>query len=220
MKLLAFMFVLYTASALELAPLPYADTALEPALSQRTLQIHHGKHHAKYVATTNDLIKGTEHEGKSAQEILMAAHEEKNQGLFNNAAQSWNHAFYWQCMSPQGGGEMASSLATAFEASFGSIEEFKKQFAAAGNTAFGSGWAWLVADKSGTKLSVTKTIGAGNPMTEGLLPLLTMDVWEHAYYLDHQNVRANYVDTFLSRLVNWDFVDKNLQALRGNAREL
>ena len=198
-------------TTLKLPALPYPDTALEPYISQRTLQFHHGKHHAKYVATTNDMIKGTHLQQASLEDILLEAHVSQNQGLFNNAAQSWNHAFYWKCMKPGGGGPPPKgALLKAIKESFGSYKEFKKQFSDAGNTAFGSGWAWLVF--SGGKLSVEKTIGAGTPLTTfGSIPILCMDVWEHAYYLDYQNLRPSYVETFLDKLVNWDFVAANLQ---------
>mmetsp|Transcript_18190 Transcript_18190/g.25032 ORF Transcript_18190/g.25032 Transcript_18190/m.25032 type:complete len:226 (-) Transcript_18190:36-713(-) len=208
---LAAVLSVVTAASKELPPLPYAHNALEPFISQRTLEIHHGKHHAKYVNTMNTMISGTDLESQSLEEIVKTAAKEGNQGLFNNAAQSWNHEFYWKCMSPQGGGGPPGKLKEMIESAFGSFDEFKKEFAAAGMTAFGSGWAWLVYDTNKNSLSVTKTIGAGNPMTEGLVPILTMDVWEHAYYLDHQNLRQNYIDKFLVSLVNWDFVSENLE---------
>jgi len=207
----AFRPALSPLTAISLPDLPYEYTALEPHLGKQTLEIHHDKHHAKYVSVTNEMIAGTEMEDDDVETLIMKAHESKNQGLFNNAAQSWNHAFYWECMKSGGGGAPEGKLAEAIDAAFGSFDDFKKEFAVAGNTAFGSGWAWLCKDKDG-KLSVTKTIGAGNPMTEGLTPILTMDVWEHAYYLDYQNLRAKYVDTFLDSLVNWDFVAANLEA--------
>mmetsp|Transcript_19834 Transcript_19834/g.40754 ORF Transcript_19834/g.40754 Transcript_19834/m.40754 type:complete len:236 (+) Transcript_19834:15-722(+) len=198
-------------AAVSLPPLPYEYTALEPFIGKQTLEIHHDKHHAKYVSVTNEMIAGTEMEGDDVVTIFKKADAAKNQGLFNNAAQSYNHAFYWECMKKGGGGAPTGALAAAIEKDFGSLDEFKKQFTVAGNTAFGSGWAWLCKDEAG-KLSVTKTIGAGNPLTDNLTPILTMDVWEHAYYLDYQNVRAKYVDTFLESLVNWDFVAANFAA--------
>ena len=208
---------------LQLPPLPYSDTALEPFISQKTLQIHHGKHHAKYVATTNSMVEGSDDLAKtsSLEEILLHAHKTQNQGLFNNAAQSWNHAFYWKCMTPGGGGPppQKGALWTKIKESFGSYEEFHKQFSAAGNTAFGSGWAWLVLSSSTGTLSVEKTIGAGNPLTTpGSIPILCMDVWEHAYYLDYQNLRPTYVETFLNKLVNWDFVVANLERAMESGR--
>mmetsp|Transcript_65922 Transcript_65922/g.148769 ORF Transcript_65922/g.148769 Transcript_65922/m.148769 type:complete len:232 (-) Transcript_65922:171-866(-) len=196
-------------AAIALPPLPYDYDALEPHLGKQTLEIHHDKHHAKYVSVTNEMIAGTEMEDDDVEAIIMKAHESKNQGLFNNAAQSWNHAFYWECMKSGGGGKPSGKLAEMIDRDFGSFDDFKKEFAVAGNTAFGSGWAWLNYD--GKKLSVTKTIGAGNPITDGLTPVLTMDVWEHAYYLNYQNLRAKYVDTFMDSLVNWDFVAANLE---------
>lgn len=162
------------------------------------------KHHAKYVATTNDMIKGTDMEGDDVVTILRKAFG-NNQGLFNNAAQSYNHDFYWKSLKPGGGGLPTGALAAAIDKDFGSFDNFRKEFTVAANTAFGSGWAWLVKTPSGLK--VMKTIGADNPLTqEGNVPLLTCDVWEHAYYLDYQNMRATYVDTFFDKLVNWDAV--------------
>mmetsp|Transcript_16670 Transcript_16670/g.28224 ORF Transcript_16670/g.28224 Transcript_16670/m.28224 type:complete len:231 (-) Transcript_16670:15-707(-) len=187
-----------------LEDLPYDYTALEPMIGEQTLRIHHDKHHAKYVATTNEMIKGTDMEGDDVVTILRKAFN-NNQGLFNNAAQSYNHDFYWKCMKSGGGGAPSGDLAAAIDKDFGSYENFRKEFTVAANTAFGSGWAWLV--KTPTGLKVEKTIGANNPLTdEGSVPLLTIDVWEHAYYLDFQNMRATYVDTFLDKLVDWDAV--------------
>jgi Fe-Mn family superoxide dismutase len=201
----------------ELPALPFGLSALKPMISKRTLQIHHGKHHAKYVNTLNALVAGTALENMSLEKIMKASYQKK-QAIFNNAAQAWNHSFYWKCLSPKGGGVPHNNmkhetLAKKIDDSFGSYDEFRKQFADAANTAFGSGWAWLVSDKSG-KLSVVKTIGADNPLTSsgrGSIPLLTCDVWEHAYYLDYANLRPSYVDTFLDKLVNWDFVAENLE---------
>mmetsp|Transcript_4802 Transcript_4802/g.7881 ORF Transcript_4802/g.7881 Transcript_4802/m.7881 type:complete len:199 (+) Transcript_4802:116-712(+) len=188
-----------------LPPLPYEYTALEPYLGRQTLEIHHDKHHAKYVATCNTMIAGTDLEKGDLVSIIKAAKSSGNQGLFNNAAQVWNHTFYWECMKPGGGGTPTGPLLDMINASFGSYEAFRKEFEAAGNTAFGSGWAWLIHTPEGLK--VTKTIGAENPVCdEGVTPLLTMDVWEHAYYLDYQNMRPNYVTAFMDNLVNWDFV--------------
>lgn len=202
-----------SAKKLELPQLPYGDSALEPFISRKTLQYHHGKHHAKYVATTNSMIDGTKYEKLSLVEIIKKAHSDKNQGLFNNAAQSYNHAFYWMCMTPKNGGGIPTGIVLEkLESNFGSFGDFKKQFIEAGNTAFGSGWAWLVYNSRSGKLLVQKTIGADNPMTtKGIVPLLCMDVWEHAYYLDYQNLRTSYVDAFMDHLVNWDFVKANLE---------
>ena len=192
----------------ELPPLPYDYTALEPSISKNTLEFHHDKHHAAYVSKYNDAVKGTELDSKPIEEVIktIAGNPEK-QGLFNNAAQAWNHSFYWQCMKPSGGGTPTGDLAKKIDADFGSFEKFAAAFKAAGATQFGSGWAWLV--KDGDRLKVTKTLNAENPLTSGQIPLLTMDVWEHAYYLDYQNKRPAYIDDFLGKLVNWDFVAKN-----------
>lgn len=210
---------------LTLPDLPYKDTALQPYISKKTLSFHHGKHHAKYVATTNNMIQGTKLEQlESLEALIQHAHATQNTGLFNNAAQSWNHAFYWKCMAPPkagGGGKPTGALLDLMNDSFGSYEEFYKQFSDAGNTAFGSGWAWLVLNTKKQTLVVEKTIGAGNPMTTpGMVPILCMDVWEHAYYLDYQNMRPSYVETFLDKLVNWEFVAENLQKAMGAKDEL
>ena len=193
-----------------LPPLPYDYSALEPHIGEETLRIHHDKHHAKYVTTTNTMIAGTELENEDVITILRKAKEDGNQGLFNNAAQSFNHAFYWDCMKPNGGGKPVGKIAELIQRDFGGYEKFREEFAAAGNTAFGSGWTWLVQGLNG-KLKVVKTIGADTPLTNaGDKPILTMDVWEHAYYLNYQNMRATYIDTFLDKLVNWDFVNSQL----------
>ncbi len=195
--------------AFELPALPYAQDALEPHISANTLSFHHGKHHNAYVNKLNELIAGTDLEGKSLEEIIMvAAKAEPKSGLFNNAAQVWNHTFYWNSMTPNGGGTPTGELADAINADFGSFEEFATQFKAAGGGRFGSGWAWLVMDASG-KLKVTKTLNADLPMAHGETALLTMDVWEHAYYLDYQNRRPDYMGDFLGKLVNWNFVAEN-----------
>lgn len=195
--------------AYELAPLPYDYSALEPCISKSTLEFHHDKHHAAYVSKYNDAVKGTELESKSIEEVIKSiAGDASKAGVFNNAAQAWNHSFYWQCMKPNGGGTPTGDLAAKINADFGSFDKFVEEFKNAGATQFGSGWAWLVLD-NGT-LKVTKTANADNPMTAGQTPLLTMDVWEHAYYLDYQNKRPAYIDDFLGKLVNWDFVAQNL----------
>ena len=198
--------------AITLPDLPYARDALAPHISEETLNFHYGKHHQKYVDVMNGMIDGTPHADADLETIIKDS-EGSNQGLFNNAAQVWNHTFYWNSMKPNGGGEppAGSKIAAAINDSFGSYEEFKKEFAAAGATQFGSGWAWLVA--VGGKLEVRKTLNAELPLTQaGVTPLLTMDVWEHAYYLDYQNLRPSYIDTFLDKLVNWDFAEANLAA--------
>ena len=194
--------------AIELPPLPFAPTALEPHISARTFEFHHGKHHKAYVDKTNELIKGTDLEGKSLEEIIVAAHTAKNQALFNNSAQVWNHTFFWNCLKPQGGGKPTRTLAAQIEKDFGSYEKFAEEFKNAGVTQFGSGWAWLVADASG-KLSVTKTPNAELPLVTGNTAILTCDVWEHAYYLDYQNRRPDFLTTFLEKLVNWEFANSN-----------
>ena len=189
-------------------PLPYAYTALEPHIGEQTLKIHHDKHHAKYVTVTNTMIAGTELEGKDVVTILRKAFG-TNQALFNNAAQSYNHAFYWDCMKPNGGGKPTGKLMEMITKTWGDYDKFRAEFINAGMTAFGSGWAWLVWTPSGLKIS--KTIGADCPLTNpGEVPLLTMDVWEHAYYLNYQNMRNTYAETFMDKLVNWDFVAKQL----------
>ena len=172
------------------------------------MKIHHDKHHAKYVTTTNALIAGTELENADVVTILRTAYG-TNQALFNNAAQSYNHAFYWDCMKPNGGGLPTGKVATLIDKYFGSYDKFRAEFTNAALTAFGSGWAWLVWTPSGLK--VTKTIGADTPLTEkDSIPLLTVDVWEHAYYLNYQNLRNTYVDTFIDKLINWDFVNQQV----------
>jgi Fe-Mn family superoxide dismutase len=195
----------------ELPALPYDYTALEPHISKSTLEFHHDKHHAGYVSKYNAAVEGTDMDSKSIEDVIKAAAADPaKSGLFNNAAQAWNHSFYWNCMKPGGGGQPTGALAEKIAADFGSYEKFVEEFTTAGGTQFGSGWAWLVLD-NGT-LKVTKTSNAGNPITDGVTPLLTMDVWEHAYYLDYQNKRPAYIETFLGSLVNWDFVAANLAA--------
>lgn len=197
--------------AFELPPLPYAKNALDPHLSERTLTFHHEKHHQAYVTNLNNLIQGTELEKKPLEDIIRAsANNADKVGIFNNAAQVWNHTFYWHSMAPQGGGEPKGSLATKITKDFGSFEEFSKLFKQAGVGQFGSGWAWLVLDKDGT-LKVTKTPNADLPLIHGQRALLTCDVWEHAYYLDYQNRRPDYLDIFLTHLANWEFAQKNFE---------
>ncbi len=194
-----------------LPALPYGLDALEPHISRQTLEFHYGKHHAAYVTNLNNLVAGSELEGKSLEETILAvAGDGAKAGVFNNAAQVWNHSFYWQSIKPAGGGQPTGALADKITADFGSFEKFVEAFKAAGATQFGSGWAWLVLD-NGT-LKVTKTANADLPLAHGQKALLTMDVWEHAYYLDYQNRRPDYMTTFLDKLVNWDFVAANLAA--------
>lgn len=195
--------------AYELPALPYDYTALEPCISKSTLEFHHDKHHAAYVTNFNNAVKGTDLDSKSLEEVIkIVANDPDKVGIFNNAAQSWNHTFYWHCMKQNGGGTPRGTLAEKIDADFGSFDKFVEAFKTAGATQFGSGWAWLVLD-NGT-LKVTKTGNAGNPLTSDQTPLLTMDVWEHAYYLDYQNRRPDYMSDFLGKLVNWDFVAENL----------
>jgi len=188
-----------------LPQLPYDLEALAPHLSKETLQFHHGKHHAGYVTKLNELAKGTPLEKKSLEEIIKT---EKGKA-FNLAAQTWNHTFYWNCLAPKAGGKPHGKIAEAIDHSFGSFDEFKKQFDEAASTHFGSGWAWLVRDDH-NKLSVMATHDAGNPLTEGKTPVLTCDVWEHAYYIDYRNDRPAYIKAWWS-LVNWDWANKQLK---------
>ncbi|MBW4634974.1 MAG: superoxide dismutase [Iphinoe sp. HA4291-MV1] len=188
----------------ELPPLPYDYKALEPFVSASTLEFHHDKHHAGYVTNLNKLVQDTELANKSLEEIILAtANDSAKTGIFNNAAQVWNHTFYWHSLKKDGG-DPTGQLADKIKASFGSLDEFKKQFKEAGATQFGSGYAWLVLDNG--QLKVVKTPNAANPITNSQTPLLTADVWEHAYYLDYQNRRPDYLQTFLDHLINWDFV--------------
>ncbi len=193
---------------ISLPDLPYGKSDLAPHISEQTLEFHYGKHHQAYVDKTNAAIKGTDLENSSLEEIVRHAAAD-DQGLFNNAAQVWNHTFYWNSMSPKGGGAPGGDIAKAIDEAFGDYEGFKKAFADAGATQFGSGWAWLAA-KDG-KLEVRKTLNAETPLTDpSCTPILTMDVWEHAYYLDFQNKRPAYIDAFLDHLVNWEFANENL----------
>lgn len=187
--------------------LPYADTALEPYMSANTFSFHYGKHHAAYVTNLNKLIEGTELADKPLEEIVVSSFKEGKTPIFNNAGQVWNHNFFWQSMKPGGGGTPSGALADKINADFGSFDKFKEEFKNAAATQFGSGWAWLVVD-NGT-LKVTKTPNAENPVVHGQTPLLTLDVWEHAYYLDYQNKRPDFISTFLDHLVNWDFAAEN-----------
>ncbi|MDV6345172.1 superoxide dismutase [Nitrosomonas sp. Is37] len=193
-----------------LAPLPYADNALEPVISAYTMSFHYGKHHKAYVDNLNKLVADTALAGQSLENIITAtAGQADKAGIFNNAAQVWNHMFYWHSLSPNGGGEPPASLKQKIEASFGSVDACKKELANAAVTQFGSGWAWLV--QEGDKLAIAKTSNADSPLTKNSRPLLTIDVWEHAYYLDYQNRRPDYVNTILDKLVNWEFAAANLR---------
>lgn len=202
-----------------LPKLPYADNALEPHISAKTISFHYGKHHNAYLVNMNKIIENTDLANASLEDIIAASAGKTDKiGLFNNAAQVWNHTFYWHSMKPNGGGTPTGKLADKIIEDFGSFDTFKEEFTQAGLTQFGSGWAWLVVDKSG-KLAIRKTPNAELPMTNGEKALLTMDVWEHAYYLDYQNMRATYIETFLNKLVNWDFAAENFdKATNGAAK--
>ena len=193
-----------SSTAYVLPPLPYAQNALEPVISANTISFHYGKHHKGYIDNLNKLVIGTEFVGMPLDKIITAtAGKADKAAIFNNAAQAWNHAFYWNSLTPNGGGEPPATLKIKIEASFGSMDACKKELAAAATTQFGSGWAWLVLD--GDNLKVVKTSNADSPLTKGMKPLLTIDVWEHAYYLDYQNRRADYVNAVLDKLINWNF---------------
>lgn len=196
--------------AITLPDLPYDRGALAPHISENTLNYHYGKHHAAYVTNLNKLIDGTDLHNASLEEVIQAsAGISPKIGIFNNAAQVWNHTFYWNSMKPSGGGSATGEVASLIEKDFGSFDSFADQFKTAGATQFGSGWAWLVVADG--KLEVRKTANADTPLTDAsVTPLLTMDVWEHAYYLDYQNARPTYMDVFLKELINWDFVNQNL----------
>ena len=191
--------------AIELPALPYDRTALEPHISGETIDYHYGKHHKAYVDNLNKMIEGTEYADMPLEQII----RKSQGGMFNNAAQIWNHTFYWNCLKPDGGGEPAGKLADAINAAFGSFEKFKEEFTKTSVGTFGSGWGWLVKKADGS-LALASTIGAGNPLTSGDTPLLTCDVWEHAYYIDYRNARPKYVEAFWN-LVNWDFVSANMK---------
>ncbi len=193
----------------ELPALPFAENALEPFYSARTISFHYGKHHKTYVDNLNKLVAGTELEGKSLEEVIAAAAgNPAKAGLFNNAAQIWNHTFFWHCMKPGGGGKPTGKIAQMIDEAFGSFDAFATQFKAAAVGRFGSGWAWLVLENG--KLKITSTPNAEMPVPPGQKALLTVDVWEHAYYLDYQNRRPDFVQTFIDKLIDWDFVAKNL----------
>ncbi len=191
----------------ELPALPFEGNALEPHISAETLSFHHGKHHATYVTNLNNLVPGTEFEGKSLEEIITSA---PAGGVFNNAAQIWNHTFYWNSLSPNGGGEPSGALADAINKAFGSFAAFKEKFSTSAATNFGSGWTWLVKNADGS-VEIVNTSNAGCPLTDGKTPLLTCDVWEHAYYVDYRNARPKYVEAFWN-LANWDFAAQNYGA--------
>ena len=191
--------------AFELPPLPYARDALAPHISAETIDFHYGKHHQTYVTNLNNLAKGTEFEAMALEDVV----RKSQGGMFNNAAQIWNHTFYWNSLSPKGGGEPTGKLADAIKKDFGSFADFKAKFQDAAVKQFGSGWAWLVSN--GGKLEIVTTGNAETPITKGHTALLTCDVWEHAYYIDYRNLRAKYVETFLASLANWDFASANFK---------
>ena len=190
--------------AFKLPELPYSNDALSPHISAETIEFHYGKHHKAYVDKLNGLVEGTDLAKKSLEDLIKT----QSGGIFNNAAQVWNHTFYWNCLSPKGGGEPKGAVGEAIKKEFGSFADFKQKFSDAAATQFGSGWAWLVKNQSG-KLEIVKTANADNPMTSGKIPILTCDVWEHAYYIDYRNARPKYVEAFWN-LVNWDFVASQL----------
>ena len=201
--------VLRAPSSIVLPPLPYAENALEPVITAKTLSFHYGKHHKAYVDNLNKLIAGTDYSDLSLEEIIKGTvGRPERAAIFNNAAQIWNHTFYWNSLSPKGGGDPPAALKHKIEASFGSVDALKKELAAAAVSQFGSGWAWLILEDG--KLKVVKTANAEDPLTTGKKPLLTIDVWEHAYYLDYQNRRPDYVNAVLDKLINWEFALQNV----------
>ena len=192
-----------------LPTLPYAEHALEPVISARTIEFHYGKHHKGYVDNLNKMVEGTVYAGQTLERVISeTAGKIDKTAIFNNASQAWNHAFFWQSLNPQGGGEPPAELKNMIESSFGTLDACKKELATAATTQFGSGWAWLVLD--GAVLRVMKTSNANSPTVKGMKPLLTIDVWEHAYYLDYQNRRADYAAAVIDKLLNWEFAAKNL----------
>jgi len=197
------------AMAIQLPELPYPKDALEPHISARTLEFHHDKHHAAYVTNGNKLIAGTEFDTADIEDIIKkTAGDASKAGIFNNCAQAWNHAFYWNCMKPDGGGQPSGKIADAIKSDLGGYDKFVEGLKTAGATQFGSGWAWLVVN--GGKLEIVKTLNADTPLAHGMKPLLTVDVWEHAYYLDYQNRRPDYLSVFVEKLINWDWVNSQL----------
>ena len=195
-------------SQITLPDLPYAKNALEPHISAETLEFHHDKHHAAYVNKLNELLPSSGLEGKVLDEIIKAtAGDSSKATIFNQAAQVWNHTFYWNCLTANGGGEPTGDLKAKIEEAFGSYAKFREEFKNAAVSQFGSGWAWLVADSVGGQLSIIKTANADTPLAHNQVAVLTCDVWEHAYYIDYRNRRPDYVDTFLDKLVNWDYAN-------------
>ena len=193
----------------ELPSLPYANDALAPYMSAETLDFHHGKHHQTYVTNLNNLLKDHELQSSSLEDIVVKSSKDASMaGIFNNAGQHWNHILFWKCMKPKGGGALPGKLEKRISSDFGSVDKFKEQFIQAGVTQFGSGWAWLAIDKG--KLIVTKTANASNPLVNNMKPILGCDVWEHSYYVDYRNRRPDYLKSFIENLVNWEFVESQL----------
>ena len=195
--------------AFELPILNYSKSALAPHMSEETLDLHHGKHHQTYITNLNNLIQNSGLENNSLEEIVKKTFSEKSKaGIFNNAGQHWNHILFWNCMKPKGGGALPAKLEKRINSDFGSVDKFKEQFIQAGITQFGSGWAWLVIDNG--KLAITKTANASNPLVSNMKPILGCDVWEHSYYVDYRNRRPDYLKSFIENLVNWEFVESQL----------
>ena len=193
----------------ELPSLPYASDALAPYMSSETLDFHHGKHHQTYVTNLNNLVKDSDMQDASLEDVVIKSSKDSSMaGIFNNAGQHWNHILFWQCMKPNGGGAIPSELENRINSDFGSVDQFKEAFVQAGTTQFGSGWAWLAIDNG--KLVVTKSANASNPLVEGMKPILGCDVWEHSYYIDYKNKRPDYLKAFLDNMVNWEFVSSQL----------
>ncbi len=201
-----------------LPPLPWEESALEPVISARTIGLHHGKHHATYVKKLNELVAGTRFADMPLEQVIAASvGGEETRKIFNNAAQAWNHTFFWNCLAPGAGGEPPKAMAKAIEESFGGYAQFKEQFSKTAVDTFGSGWAWLVA--RGDKLEILSTSNAGTPITMGATPLLTIDVWEHAYYIDYENRRPEFVDAVIGKLLNWNFAAEQLDKARSGERK-
>ncbi len=201
----------------KLPELPYQSTALEPHITSKTLSFHHGKHHQKYIDDLNNLVQDNPYKNMDLTEVMLQSHKKQEVAIFNNAAQAWNHEFYWHSMKNNGGQLSSGSLLTKIEQTFGSLEKFKAEFKTAGLKQFGSGWVWLVVNND-DQIAIVTTPNAANPMTQGLTPLITSDVWEHAYYLDFQNKRADYLQTFLDHLMNWDFAQSNYDKFKYNKK--
>ncbi len=202
----------------QLPPLPWGESALEPVISARTIGLHHGKHHATYVKKLNELVAGTRFAEMALEDVIAASvGGEDTKKIFNNAAQAWNHTFFWSCLAPRAGGEPSKALARRIEESFGGYAQFKEKFSQAAIDTFGSGWAWLVA--RGDKLEIVSTSNAGTPLTMGATPLLAIDVWEHAYYIDYENRRPEFVGAVIDRLLNWNFAEEQLEKSMSGERK-